>query len=458
MDRPVRLKESTRLEPEDNITSVDKHLRLVDWTVEILQQLLKQVVARRMCLDAAKEKSSTEATAAKEKSSTEASNARHSTPIFTKPQNQMVLDEVCEIIRLPKFDAEALKNQVKPESIVLDEAVLSQLHEYVAGIAALYRCNPFHNFEHASHVAMSVVKLLSRIVAPSDLDFQDGREASSTLHDHTYGITSDPLTQFACLMSALIHDADHPGVPNVQLIKENALLARLYQGKSIAEQNSVDLCWDMLQDERFQDLRNTIYTTESELKRFRQLIVNSVMATDIMDKDLKALRNARWDKAFAESSLASGNAAGKGDGVLDNTNRKATIVIEHLIQASDVRHTMQHWHIYRRWNQRLFEETYLAYKDGRAETDPSVNWYKGEIGFFDFYILPLAQKLKDCGVFGVSSDEYMCYAQENRREWESRGQELVAEMVERAQRKYELRPKETEEALVAAAVDEVLEV
>ena len=27
----------------------------------------------------------------------------------------------------------------------------------------------------------------------------------------------------------------------------------------------------------------------------------------------------------------------------DATNRKATIVIEHLIQASDVAHTMQHW-------------------------------------------------------------------------------------------------------------------
>jgi hypothetical protein len=28
-----------------------------------------------------------------------------------------------------------------------------------------------------------------------------------------------------------------------------------------------------------------------------------------------------------------------------------------------------------------------------------------EIGFFDFYIIPLAKKLKECGVFGVSSDE-----------------------------------------------------
>jgi hypothetical protein len=91
---------------------------------------------------------------------------------------------------------------------------------------------------------------------------------------------------------------------------------------------------------------------------------------------------------------------------------------------------MQHWHIYRKWNARLFEEMYKAYAEGRAETDPSEFWYKGEMGFFDFYIIPLAKKLQDCGVFGVSSYEYLNYAEKNRREWESRGQELVAEMVQ----------------------------
>ena len=34
-----------------------------------------------------------------------------------------------------------------------------------------------------------------------------------------------------------------------------------------------------------------------------------------------------------------------------------------------------------------------------------------------------------CGVFGVSSDEYLSYALLNRREWEVRGQEVVAELV-----------------------------
>ena len=43
----------------------------------------------------------------------------------------------------------------------------------------------------------------------------------------------------------------------------------------------------------------------------------------------------------------------------------------------------------------------------------------------------MAKKLKDCGVFGVSSDEYLQYAQKNREEWEMRGKEIVAAMIEK---------------------------
>lgn len=93
----------------------------------------------------------------------------------------------------------------------------------------------------------------------------------------------------------------------------------------------------------------------------------------------------------------------------------------------------QHWHVYKKWNSRLFEELYRAYKEGRAEKDPSETWYQGELGFFDFYIIPLAKKLKECGVFGVSSDEYLTYAMQNRREWEMKGQEMVEEYKAKCQ-------------------------
>jgi 3'5'-cyclic nucleotide phosphodiesterase len=203
-------------------------------------------------------------------------------------------------------------------------------------------------------------------------------------------------------------------------------MAEVYNDKSVAEQNSVDISWDLLMEPRFHNLRRAIYSNETEFKRFRQLVINLVLATDIMDKDLIAMRNKRWGDAFADDAEQKSHEA---------SNRKATIVIEHLIQASDVAHTMQHWYIYRKWNERLFQEMYKAYEEGRLESDPSVTWYKGELGFFDFYIIPLAKKLKDCGVFGVSSDEFLNYATANRREWEARGEEICVTMLKAVHRK-----------------------
>jgi hypothetical protein len=278
---------------------------------------------------------------------------------------------------------------------------------------------------------MSVIKMLGRIVNPKAISSQSTavEVISAALHDYSYGINSDPLTQFACVFAALIHDLDHPGVPNTQLVQEGNELAARYNNKSIAEQNSVDRAWKVFMNEEYQSLRDVVCPTSEELQRFRQLVVNGVMATDIMDKNLKELRNARWEKAFSEEPMRlSGTETTMAR---DNINRKATIVIEHLIQASDVAHTMQHWHVYRKWNERLFQEMYMAYTAGRSEKDPSEFWYRGEIGFFDFYIIPLAKKLRDCGVFGVSSDEYLNYAEKNRVEWEQRGEEIVEAMIEK---------------------------
>jgi hypothetical protein len=55
-----------------------------------------------------------------------------------------------------------------------------------------------------------------------------------------------------------------------------------------------------------------------------------------------------------------------------------------------------------------------------------------ELGFFDFYIIPLAKKLEACGVFGVSSFELLNFAKSNRKEWEEKGKAIVSEMLEKA--------------------------
>lgn len=189
----------------------------------------------------------------------------------------------------------------------------------------MHRDNPFHNFEHASHVMMSVSKLLSRIVAPDEVLKNENTEnkLALSIHDQRYEITSDPLTQFSVVLAALIHDVDHSGVSNFQLIKENSKIATVFKNKSVAEQNSIVLAWDRLMESRFVALRNFIYSNPDELKRFRQLMVNTVLATDIFDKELQTLRKNRWDKAFRRFGQSVDSSAE------DNVSRKATIVIEH---------------------------------------------------------------------------------------------------------------------------------
>jgi len=215
----AKMEEKRRLRENLNVRSQ----RLSDWNSELLLRLLKKVVARRnalLCNTATPEKLTAEA--------------------LNMGSKGMVIDEVAEVIELPPF-----KKADSGDDVDLGPKVEQQLQAYVTEIASMYNENPFHNWEHASHVAMSVSKLLSRIVAPAVVSEQDTESSSQDelLHDHTYGITSDPLTQFACVFSALIHDVGHTGVPNSQLSAENKPLNDLYKGKSLAEQNSVDVAW-----------------------------------------------------------------------------------------------------------------------------------------------------------------------------------------------------------------------
>ena len=108
-----------------------KTSRLIQWNVDVLHRLLKQIVARRNAL--VREHPNRKADA--DESQFRNNNGR-----------MMVLDEVEEIIALPayNFSREAAE---QANSIELDPAVMDQLHDYVSAVATLYNDNPFHNFE-----------------------------------------------------------------------------------------------------------------------------------------------------------------------------------------------------------------------------------------------------------------------------------------------------------------------
>ena len=271
-----------------------------------------------------------------------------------------------------------------------------------------------------SHVLLSSQKLLKRVISAD----KNG-ELGTRHNEHAWIIASDPLTQFAIVFAALIHDVDHTGVPNAQLVQEKAHVASLYKNRSVAEQNSLELAWEMLMSREYRDLQRAIFSNQEELQRFRQLIVNVVLATDIFDPEMIQIRNSRWEKAFGE------NASESDLSDQEIQSLKATIVIEYIMQASDVSHAMQHWHVYQKWNERLFEELYSAFQVGRGDRDPSLGWYEGELWFLDNYVIPLAKKLKESEVFGAASSQFLKFAMDNREEWEKKGEAILARLVEK---------------------------
>jgi hypothetical protein len=117
---------------------------------------------------------------------------------------------------------------------------------------------------------------------------------------------------------------DHPGVSNTQLVKENDPMAVHFDNQSVAEQNSVAIAFEVLMRREYAALRGCLFSDHNELKRFRQLVVNSVMATDIFDPELKKMRETRWSKSFQ-------TAVDDPDVTAAGFNRKATIIIEQYV-------------------------------------------------------------------------------------------------------------------------------
>ena len=392
-------------------TLSDRTRRQADYTVEVLLKILKRIIAKN------KAAGPTSVASEEFKNKKMGSIYRHA------------LSELKEEI---PFRSSTNKLAINPETVNLPVDAVREMRDFVATVAQMYRDNPFHSFEHASHVTMSAAKLFSQIESPDNLagrislrNMNTPTPSKAASKNMDFGITADPLVEFAIAFSALVHDVDHPGVPNSQLVDEDAYLAKKYDNCSIAEQNSLDSAWNLFTKPSYKNLRACIFPNPEEMKRFRLLVVNLILATDLWDTNLRKRRERLWGKAFRRVKMAAKNDPNPNS----TRNLKATAIVEHLIQAADVAHTMQHWNIYLKWNRKLFQEMHEAYKIGRASTNPVEVWFKDELEFFDDFVIPLANKLKDCGVFGDGAEEYLNYAKANRRDWQLKGRDVILEYV-----------------------------
>jgi guanylate cyclase len=98
---------------------------LIEWNVDVLQRLIKEIVAAR-----------------------DASSAEPEDFSQLRSGQGTVFDEVIEVVPLPAFDKDTVRRMKEHKGVDLDPTVLSQLRDFVTAISQMYHQNvPFHNFE-----------------------------------------------------------------------------------------------------------------------------------------------------------------------------------------------------------------------------------------------------------------------------------------------------------------------
>lgn len=256
------------------------------------------------------------------------------------------LDEVVYSIELPSVP----ENMNHDTSMMkLPVIVKRLLREFVSVMASAHKAHPFHNFTHAAQVLGAVAEHV--------------KEMKSSLH---------PLGAVAVLFAALIHDVDHPGaVSNLALCNEQPWLGHHYRRTSVARQHAIDVAWSVFAEPHFSELRQFMFgsstTCETWQARFRQVIVNTILATDISNTQLNQERQERLDRVLSEESSAL----------------RTTVTLEYLMRAAYVAHVMQAWPIYQKQNQLRFQESMAAFEEQRLSADPANFWYKSEFGPFE---------------------------------------------------------------------------
>jgi atrial natriuretic peptide receptor A len=368
------------------------------------------------------------------------------TDIDTLTSSEQVKTDICH--HASSMLISRLENLVSHRDNVptLSVEVQLQIELLVDRICNAYNNVNFHSIEHAYHVMTAMNKLVS---------------ISNIM---TKDVERDYLSEFALVFSALVHDVGHTGMSN-QFLKDQShpLASRYSVDIPIAEFYSIELAMEFLFDDNFTMLRDTIFRTELELIRFIKVIFQSICITDITSKTRMSESIARYNMITSsnvpcsckekdpklctthDSSLCP--LGGVLDLVLKAAKLPDTVVQDYpqefvvtrcglkkcvfnevFMLASDVSAPMQNWKTFTKWNFRLYKEI-LDCHSKKLCPNPHSGWSKGEIGFFQFYIIPLAKRL-DALVPKGDENTFAELAEKNLELWKLHGDDVTRIFLE----------------------------
>jgi len=146
------------------------------------------------------------------------------------------------------------------------------------------------------------------------------------------------------------------------------------------------------------------------------------------------------DHAYGAASVISSDHAYTVQLDLDEPDSlKLEVIMETIMTAADVAHNLQGFEQMVKWSNKLYLELRKAYVTKRG-IDPQPRWFENQIGFLESYLLPLAHRLEDTGVF-PNDMELAKIVEDNRDRWLTEGYDAVQAIIKKAAEEYPL-PKE----------------
>ena len=165
-------------------------------------------------------------------------------------------DDYCNISYLIM---KMMEGMVTLEAINVEKVAL---YKYIRQVSTHYNLVPFHSYHHSFCVVQFTTALLNKCNINSFLT---------------------PWDIFGLLVSALVHDVDHPGFDNSYAIKTSSNLAILYNNESVNERHSIALSLSLMSSEECNLVKNW---NTNDRNVFRNLVTQCILSTDMKCHDV----------------------------------------------------------------------------------------------------------------------------------------------------------------------------
>jgi len=317
-----------------------------------------------------------------------------------------LLKVIPQIVRVMELDSE------------LSPPALKKFYSYVGRIAQGYQNHFYHNELHAADVTCRITAIL-----------------------HHAGLARCPLDVLPAIVSAVIHDYDHPGTSNNFHVATQSDLARRWNNQAVLENHSLEVSLNLMEMEEYNFLADFSPKTVADV---RNKIIGIVLATDLSRhfEITEQFRKNVATKAEAMRYATPPNNSRRGfisrrrqdlkSQVMQNdlklytslTTSERLLVLQMAMKVADIGHCFTPLGQHLQWLQRLEDEMFLQGDlESRMELPISCFMDRRKPGVFHpvnqegFFLAVVEPTVKLWSGAFPSSQPLLSLTQQNLRYW-----------------------------------------